>query len=39
VVAKQHRGRDTLGNLAYACLRCTSIKGQTSPASIPEQSV
>lgn len=27
VVAKQHRGRDTLGNLAYACLRCNLHKG------------
>lgn len=27
VVAKQHRGTDTLGNLAYACLRCNLHKG------------
>jgi hypothetical protein len=27
VVAKQHRGRDVLGNLAYACLRCNLHKG------------
>jgi hypothetical protein len=27
VVAKQHRGRDTLGNLAWACLRCNLHKG------------
>jgi len=27
VVAKQHRGRDTLNNLAYACLRCNVHKG------------
>lgn len=27
VVAKQHRGGDTLGNLAYACLRCNLHKG------------
>jgi 5-methylcytosine-specific restriction endonuclease McrA len=27
VVAKQHRGKDTLGNLAYACLRCNLNKG------------
>jgi hypothetical protein len=27
VVAKQHRGRDTLANLAYACLRCNLHKG------------
>jgi hypothetical protein len=27
VVAKQHRGQDTLGNLAFACLRCNLHKG------------
>ncbi len=27
VIAKQHRGRDTADNLAYACLRCNSFKG------------
>jgi hypothetical protein len=27
VVAKQHRGGDTLGNLAYSCLRCNLHKG------------
>ena len=27
VVAKQHRGGDSLGNLAYACLRCNLHKG------------
>lgn len=27
VVAKQHRGSDTLSNLAYACLRCNLHKG------------
>jgi hypothetical protein len=27
VIARQHRGRDTPGNLAYACLRCNSHKG------------
>jgi hypothetical protein len=27
VVAKQHRGPDTLGNLAWACLRCNLHKG------------
>jgi 5-methylcytosine-specific restriction endonuclease McrA len=27
VVARQHRGSDTLGNLAYACLRCNLHKG------------
>src|SRR6516165_10235461 len=27
VIAKQHRGRDTLSNLAYACLGCNLHKG------------
>ena len=27
VVARQHGGRDALGNLAYACLRCNLHKG------------
>jgi hypothetical protein len=27
VVARQHRGTDTLGNLAYACLHCNLHKG------------
>lgn len=27
VIAKQHRGGDQLGNLAYACLRCNLHKG------------
>lgn len=27
IVAKQHRGKDTLGNLAYACQRCNLQKG------------
>lgn len=27
VIAKQHRGKDTFGNLAYACLRCNLHKG------------
>lgn len=27
VIAKQHRGRDTLRNLAYACHRCNLHKG------------
>lgn len=27
IIAKQHRGRATLGNLAYACLRCNLHKG------------
>jgi hypothetical protein len=27
IVAKQHRGKDTLGNLAYTCLRCNLHKG------------
>lgn len=27
VIAKQHRGRDDLNNLAYACLRCNLHKG------------
>ncbi len=27
VIAKQHGGGDTLGNLAYACLRCNLHKG------------
>ncbi len=27
IVARQHRGRDALGNLAYACLRCNLHKG------------
>jgi hypothetical protein len=27
VIAKQHGGRDTRGNLAYACLRCNLHKG------------
>lgn len=27
VIAKQHRSGDTLGNLAYACLRCNLCKG------------
>lgn len=27
VVARQHRGGDSLGNLAYSCLRCNLHKG------------
>jgi hypothetical protein len=27
IVAKQHRGKDVLTNLAYACLRCNLCKG------------
>jgi hypothetical protein len=27
VVARHHRGKDTLSNLAYACLRCNLFKG------------
>lgn len=27
IVAKQHRGKDTLGHLCYACLRCNLHKG------------
>ena len=27
VVAKKHRGKDSLSNLAYACLRCNLHKG------------
>lgn len=27
IISKQHGGSDTLGNLAYACLRCNRNKG------------
>lgn len=27
VIARQHRGSDNLGNLAYSCLRCNLHKG------------
>ena len=27
IVAKQHRGKDSLSNLAWACLRCNAHKG------------
>jgi hypothetical protein len=36
VVARQHRGRDHLGNLAYACLRCNLHKGPNLAGIDPE---
>jgi hypothetical protein len=36
VIAKKHRGRDSLGNLAYACARCNLHKSSDLAGIDPE---